>query len=184
MGGDLILIANAAGAVDPALVAQHAVDLTAILVAAIAGFFGVVKLVTSWWLERRVKDAQMRDLLEKALQNGLGVIQQAASGQVIAARPSLSPVVADLIPNNIKPGVQYVLDHAPEALEHFGVTTDKVADKLIARIGVKEIETNMAVTANPATPAIIPPLAPSPEGTTAASLNRDELARIAVGAPA
>jgi hypothetical protein len=181
MGNDIILVAaTTVGAVDPAAVAQHAIDLTAILVAAIAGFFGVVKLLAAWWLERRVKDATMRELLEKALDNGLGVIQQAASGEAVRIDPQLRGVV----PDKLLPGVQYVIDHAGEALSHFRITPELVAEKLIARWGKKEIETNIAVTANAATPAIVPPLAPSPEGTTAAQLNRDELARIAMGAPA
>lgn len=158
----------------------HAIDLTAILLAVIAGLFGLGKIVITALIERRIKNAEMRDLLEKALDNGLGAIQQAASGQVVAAHVTLP---AGMVPDRVAPGVQYVFDHAGEALDHFGITAEAVGEKLIARIGKKEIETNIAVTASPASPAIIPPLAPSPEGTTAAALNRDQLDRIARGAP-
>lgn len=159
--------------------AAHAIDLTAILVAVIAGVFGVAKIIATWWVQKNIKDAQLRQVLENALTNALGTIQQAASGQIMSSR--LTMPLSDLIPEHVRPGVQYVLDHASEAVARFGITPDLVADKLIARIGAKEIETNIAVTANPGNPAVVPPLAPSPEGAQASQLNRDELVRIASG---
>lgn len=149
-----------------------AVDLTPIIVATIGGVFAVINAVAVHMIAAHFKDRQLRQVLENAVQNSLGSIQQAASGAVIAYDPKL----IGIIPEKLAPGVQYVLNHASEAVERFGVTPSAVADKIVSRIGLKEIETNLAITASPAS-EIVPPLAPSAPGTTAADLNRAEIAR-------
>lgn len=148
-----------------------AVDLTGIAVAAVSGVFSILGAVLLAIVQTKIKNKQMADLLASAVKNSLGKIQQATIDQVRQAEflhPQLPPALAV--------GTQYVADHAPEALAHFGITPEAVADKIEAQIGLKEIETNIAISAS-ATPAVVPPLAPSPPGTTARDLNREELAR-------
>jgi hypothetical protein len=147
------------------------VDLTGIAVATVSGVFSILGMVLLAIIQSKIKNAQMAELLASAVKNSLGKIQQATVDQVRQAEflhPQLSPALAV--------GTQYVADHAPEALAHFGVTPEAVADKIEAQIGLKNIENNIAISAS-ATPAVVPPLAPSPPGTTAADLNRAELAR-------
>ncbi len=98
----------------------------------------------------------MADLLSSAVDSSLGKMQQATDLQLKQAavlHPTLSPQLAV--------GVKYVTDHAPEALDHFGITPEAVAEKVEAAIGVKNIETNLAVSSN-ATPQVVAPLDPVP----------------------
>lgn len=151
------------------------VDLTGIAVATITGVFSILGAVLLAIIQAKIKNAQMVALLSSAVTNSLGKIQQATLDQVKDAailHPELPPALAV--------GAQYVADHAPEALAHFGITPEAVADKIEAQIGLQEIATNLAVSGN-ATPAVVPPLAPSPPGTTALDLNRAELDRIQQG---
>lgn len=148
-----------------------AVDLTGIAVAAVGGFFSVLGIVLVAIIQAKLKNREMADLLANAVRNSLGKIQQATEDQVrhaVFLHPTLPPALAV--------GTQYVADHAPEALEHFGITPAAVADKIEAAIGLTEIQSNIALTAS-ASPLIVPPLAPSPPGATTADLNLAEAAR-------
>lgn len=147
------------------------VDLTGIAVAAVGGFFSVLGLVLVAIIQLKLKDKAMADLLASAVRNSLGKIQQATEAQIRDAQ-FLHPT----LPPDLAVGTQYIVDHAPEALEHFGITPAAVADKVEAAIGLTEIQNNIAITAS-AAPVIVRPLAPSPPGTTALELNTAELAR-------
>lgn len=153
-----------------------AVELTPIILAILGFVFAMIQIVAKYYIDKRTHDAQLRDMLEKAVSNGLGAIQQSASGVVIRASPQLLGVV----PGPLIPGVQYVLNHASEAVERFGITPALIAEKIISRTGLREIDTNIAATASN-TPGVIPPLAPSSPITTASVLNRQELERIMAG---
>jgi hypothetical protein len=146
-----------------------AVDLTGIATATIAGIFGILGIVIPMIIQAKIKNKQMADLLTAAVKNSLGKIQQATVEQVRQAE-FLHPT----LPANLAIGAQYVADHAPEALAHFGITPEAVADKVEAAIGLKEIENNIAVSAS-AAPVVVPPLASS--DAVAAELNRAEHAR-------
>ena len=61
----------------------------------------------------------------------------------------------------IQKGVQYVVNNAAEAIKHFKIPTDRIAQKLEAKVGLKAIETNLAATASPV-PGVTSPLAPVP----------------------
>ena len=133
-------------------------NLTSVAVATVSGVFSVLGIVVTYLLNKYIKDTTMASTLGNALQNALGKIQQAAvSG--IQANPIMINNVP--IPGNLAPGVQYVLDHAGEEAAHFGITPDKIADKIEARIGVKHIETNIAISGS-SQPTVVAPLAPVP----------------------
>jgi hypothetical protein len=132
------------------------VDLTPIVVAVVGGVFNIVLIAGVALINSKIKDTQMRDVLESALKNGLGKIQVAAVSEIQHARIAIPDV-----PPEVAVGVQYVLDHAPEAAEHFGLSSEAIADKIIARIGVKNVETNIAI-ASSASPEVPEPLAPVP----------------------
>ena len=51
------------------------------------------------------------------------------------------------MPEYLAPGVQYVLDHAGSEAERFGLTPESIADKIVAQLGLKNMETNLAITA-------------------------------------
>lgn len=92
------------------------------------------------WLVGTVKrkfnidiEAKHRDALQAALTNAAGLIINRAGGVAAAiALPRGS--------GQFSQGVTYVLESAPEALEHFGITPEAaaavLAEKLEAKIGV------------------------------------------------
>jgi hypothetical protein len=133
-----------------------AVDLTQILLAVVTGVFTVLAAVVPIMIQKYVTDKKMADVLERGLQNSLGVLQQASEQEIRAAAIKLPHV-----PVAVAPAVQYMLDHANDARLHFGLTDQLIAEKIIARMGVKNIETNIAIagSAGPLTPD---PIAPVP----------------------
>lgn len=152
------------------------ISLTAIIVSLIGTAGTIIAAVAVALINQRVKDAQLALELGNAVKNAVGAVQQGTTAMVERADPRLHGVV----PEKLVPGVQYVLDHAGEAVSRFGVTPEKVADKIVAQIGLKEIEANIAVSGS-STPALAPPLAPVPPslpGTTADDLNKDFLNQI------
>jgi hypothetical protein len=132
------------------------IDTTQLLLSLIGGFFLIVNTVAVALINRYVKDRQMGVVLENGLKNSLGMLQQVAENAVPAITQSLPGV-----PPSVAPGVQYVLDHVPEAVQHWGLTPQAIAEKIIARIGVKSIETNIAVAASDS-PLLPAPVAPVP----------------------
>jgi type II secretory pathway pseudopilin PulG len=154
---------------------KEAIDLTAVVIAVIGGVFATIRIVATYMIDKRVKDQQLREVLQAATRNALGVIQQAASGAAVRYSPSLN----GLVPSHLAPGVQYVMDHAGEALRRFNITPEKVAEKIVSQAGRLEIETNIAVSGS-SSPVISAPLAPSSPvtGDIAAELNRRELQSI------
>lgn len=140
--------------------ASTAVDVTNILLQIAGIIAGVAVPVFLAWarsaVNSYVKDKEMAKLLDNVLNNAVGKIQMVGRDEIKALDPQVQ------VPNWILPGVQYALDHGKEALDHFGVTDQAaIADKLIARIGVKNIESNIALTQS-AVPLSVNPLAPVP----------------------
>lgn len=132
------------------------IDVTQLLIALIGGSFTVISTVALALVNKYVKDKRMATILEHALTNGLGMLQQAAEGAV----PSIAKSIPG-VPVAVAPAVQYVIDHVPEAVSHWGLTPEALAEKVIARIGVKSIETNIAVAASDS-PLLPAPIAPVP----------------------
>jgi hypothetical protein len=146
---------------------------TEIFVALIGTAGTVIAAIAIAFINSRIRDAQLREVLSNAVKNSVGAVQQGAQQMVIAADPQL---VTGLIPAKLVPGVQYVLDNASEAVERFGQTPEVIASKIIAQIGLGEIATNLAVSAS-SDPIAIPPMTPADETAKTVDLNRAEAAR-------
>jgi hypothetical protein len=136
--------------------AQGEVNYSAIISALIDLVFPIVVAVATYLINAKVKNQQMATLLSNAVQNGLGTIQQRT-----AAKLQSTDLTARTASPDIAAGVQYVLDNAAEAIRHFNIPPDRVAEKLVAKLGLAEIATNLATTASPV-PVIAGPLAPIP----------------------
>ena len=72
-------------------------------------------------------DARNREALQTALTNGAGLILQKSAG--LAAGK-----VLDLRSHLVADAVRYVEKSAPDALKHFGLTPDAVAEKIAAKL--------------------------------------------------
>lgn len=131
------------------------VDLTGVAVAATGGVFSILGIVLSAWLASHVKDQAARVVVAKALDNSLGALQTAATSTLQAEHPTVN---IPGVPPDLLPGVQYVLDHAGAEASRLGITPVGIASKIDAKIGLKNIATNLAVSGN-ATTAVRPPLA-------------------------
>jgi hypothetical protein len=155
---------------------METISFTQILIALIGTAGTVIAAVAVAFINSHVKDAQLRKVLENAVKNSLGAVQQGAQNMVLTADPKL---VTGLIPQSLVPGVQYVLDNASEAVERFGQTPEVIANKIVAQIGLGEIATNLAVSASPP-PIAVPPMTPvdvTADIVATADLNRVEAAR-------
>lgn len=119
------------------------IDLTQIIVALIGGGFTIVSAVATYLINKYVKDKQAADVLEKALQNGIGYLQQAATNEVVAAHVQIPGV-----PDSIAPAVKYALDHAIPEIKRLGFTPEAIAEKIIARIGTLNVQSNIATAGN------------------------------------
>jgi hypothetical protein len=139
---------------------QTSIDLSPYLIALFNFILAVVGAIIAAVINSRMKNQQMRDLLQSALANSLGKIQVAGDADIAAAHVQFSNV-----PPALAVGVKYVLDHAGDAVTHFGITPASIAEAIEARIGVQNIETNKAIAASPSTQA------PSPLAPVAATSN-------------
>ena len=131
-------------------------DMTQILIALIGASFSLIASFAIYLTNSHVKNTSMAQLLDNAVNNALGFMQQAATTAVRESRPQIHGV-----PDNIRPGVQYVLDHAGEAVSHFNLKDEHIWDKIVSRSGLKEIETNIAVASSDL-PVVNKPLDPVP----------------------
>lgn len=154
-----IFAPSLAQAAEAVAVQSPSIDLTAIIIAIVGGVFAVIQIVAKAITASHIKDAAARQVVDKALDNSLGAIQQAAQGEVAALRPH---VAIPGIPASLTAGVQYVLDHAGPETQRLGITPQAVADKITARIGLSNIATNLAVSSS-AAPVVAKPLDPVPE---------------------
>jgi hypothetical protein len=106
----------------------------------IAGVFSVLGIVITILCNKYIKDAQMRSVLEAALQNGLGVLQQAAKdGVQLEADPKVEAQLPPTTSPQMTAAVQYVVDHADEAVKRFDIAPTMIAQKLVARAGVQDL---------------------------------------------
>ncbi len=114
------------------IVRPFLVEVTSILILALVG-----------WLAGTVKakfkidiDAKHRDALQAALTNAAGLVINRAGGMASALiLPNANPF--------IQQGVSYVIEAAPDALKHFGITPETagrvLTEKLEAKIGVLSV---------------------------------------------
>jgi hypothetical protein len=137
------------------------VDLTPLINTVVGGVVSIAVTAFGAWVSvfvmNHIKDKQAALAVSNAVQNSLGKIQQAgqavAEGQIAKLRPQLN------VPDYLAPGVQYVLDHAGEEAARFGLTPEAIADKISAKLGLKNMEMNLAITQS-AMPIAAAPLAP------------------------
>lgn len=139
-----------------------AVDLTGIATAITGGVFSLLGILATAWITSHMKDQAAAVTVNNAVKNSLGAIQQAATSEIQALRPQLPGV-----PEALAPGVQYVLDQAGPEMTRLGITPESVAKKVEAQIGLANVATNLAVSAN-ATATVANPLDPTPPPLTAA----------------
>lgn len=152
-------------------------DTTAILVIVVVlpvvGLvFSVMRVLSAYWLKKHLSDQELAAQLSNAFNNSLGAVQQGVSRMIIP--PSVA-VATSAVPERLQPGVQYVINNAEEALARWPMSPERMAEKIVAREGLKEIETNLAVAGSEA-PVAVPPLTPAE--VTAETLNRAELDRV------
>jgi hypothetical protein len=99
--------------------------------------FPIVGAFATYLINDKVKNHQLATQLSNAVQNGLGVIQQDATSVIKSA--NLTIPIQD---PRFRKGVQYVLDNAEEAVAHWRISPDKIAQKLEAKIGLAELGPN------------------------------------------
>lgn len=112
------------------------IDLTGIVAAIVGGIFSMLAIMITAQIDKRSKDKQAASTLDAAIENALGAIQQAAVNAIKSIKPA---VHIDRVPDSLAAGVQYVLDHAGDEMERFGLTPELIADKINARIGLKSL---------------------------------------------
>jgi hypothetical protein len=149
-------------AVTPTAHTGTTIDWTPIIVALINLAFPAVAAVATYLINAHVKNQQMATLLNNAIQNGVGYIQQKTAAAVSANRADLTTTISAGNPA-VQAGVDYVTQNAAEAINHFQIPNERIAQKLEAKLGLAEIQTNLAITQSPA-PIIAGPLAPAPLG--------------------
>lgn len=139
------------------------IDLTQFAIQAIA----LVGTCAIAWLTKEitthVRNQAARDVLNAALPRAVGYLQQIGEG-VLSSRGLNLPGV----PASLAPAVQYMLDHAGEELDRFGISPASVADKIAAEIGQASIAANIAVNGSPSN-TVVAPLAPVPVPVTPAT---------------
>lgn len=132
----LLAIAGMASAQTPTtssavfeIVRPYLIEIAGVFIAAVVG-----------WLATLIKaklgidiEAGHREALQAALTNAAGLVINRAGGAVRALNlPESNPLLVE--------GVNYVVDSAPDALKHFGITPAAaqaiLAQKLTAKIGV------------------------------------------------
>lgn len=137
--------------------AKGGIDPTPIIVALINLAFPIVAAVATYLINSHIKNHELAAQLSNAVQNALGSVQQHATDSLQKGSDlrltTDHPAIAD--------GVQYVINNAAEAIAHFNIPPERIAQKLVAKVGLAAIQTNLAATAAP-TPVIAGPLAPVP----------------------
>lgn len=128
-------------------VAAPPTDFTPVVVAVVGGVFLVISTVATALINSHMKDAQAATVLNAAIGNSLGAMQNAVdagirSHPLQATIPGITPALAA--------GVQYGLDHAGEEAARLGVTPAAIADKINARLGLVKLA------------AVVPPAVPNP----------------------
>lgn len=128
-------------------VAAPPTDFTPIVVAVVGGVFSVIGIVATALINSHMKDAQAATVLNAAIGNSLGAVQNAIdagirSHPLQATIPGITPALAA--------GVQYALDHAGQEAALRGITPAAIADKINARLGLVKMA------------AIMPPAVPNP----------------------
>jgi hypothetical protein len=154
----VILIAGTALSQTSAAIAKgEVIDFTPIVVAIINLVFPAVAAVATYVINGLVKNQQLATQLSKAVENAMGTVQQNAADS-LRGKTDLRVTINDPA---ILAGVKYVVDNAADAIKHFEIPTERIAQKLVAKVGLAAIETNRAATES-TLPGVFSPLAPVP----------------------
>lgn len=135
-----------------------AIDFTPIINSAMAVIATLILGAFAAWQSKHQKNAAEAATAQTALQNALGAMQQAVQKGLTAHPlqvnlPGISPALGA--------GIQYAIDQGGPAIGKLSL--EEVADKLNARLGVKNIQTNLATAASPApSPAPLAAVEPEP----------------------
>jgi hypothetical protein len=137
------------------------IDLTPIFIALISTVGSVVAIAFPIWLASHMKDKEAAAAIATALNNGLGAMQQAGQQMITTIHPKVTlPGVSPIL----AAGIGYVLDQVPAELARFPAMTQQIiAEKLKARVGLANIQTNQAIAASPEpSPKPLDPVASAP----------------------
>lgn len=105
------------------------IDITPVLTEAANLIIPVVVGAFSLWLRKHLLDKWAADLVDKTLPDAVALMQSATDGELQKLHPHL-----DLPPGSIATGVQFMVDHAGDALTRIGANNpEKIASRLIAR---------------------------------------------------
>jgi hypothetical protein len=123
------------------------VDFTPIINSVLGLVFVIIAGALSNFLMNHMKDKAAAAQLATALQNGLGAMQQAEQKGTMS-----HPIQLELpgITAAMGAGIQYVVNQVPDALLRLNISKEEIAEKLDARLGVKNIDTNVATAASSA----------------------------------
>lgn len=119
-----------------AAVPDQPINLTALAVAVVGGIFSVIGTVLTVQINARMKDKQAAEVLNNAVKNSLGAMQQATVTTIEAAQPT---VTVPGVSGTMAVGVQYVANHAGDEAARLGITPAAIADKINAQIGLTKI---------------------------------------------
>lgn len=105
------------------------IDITPVLTEAANLLIPVIAGAFAVWLRKHLLDKWAADLVDKTLPDAVAMMQSASDGELQKLHPHI-----DIPSQPVAVGVQFMLDHAGDALTRIGASDpDKIASKLIAR---------------------------------------------------
>lgn len=135
-----------------------------ILPSVIGGVFTILTAIAVILVNKYVQDQQAASTIDAAIKDALGAIQQATQTGLKTVNPEVAALGLD---PHTAIGVQHVLQHAAPEMNRLGVSAIDVASVLSAKLGLLNIESNLATAASPSpTPTPLAPVRP-PEVPTA-----------------
>lgn len=88
------------------------------------------------WIRSRRLAMEHKMLLENALTNGVGMFKAYLDPKIDSAPIKLHP---DIRSQPMAAAVQYIIDHAGEAVDWFKLPPEHLAEKITARLGVESL---------------------------------------------
>lgn len=112
-------------------------DVTTLAILLFIVMLNVIGAIGVYFVQKRIKDAQLRDVLANAVRNSVGIGGQVGTILISRAKPKID---LDFVPEFLQPKVAYVIEHADDAIKRFGITPEKIAEKVVAQIGIAAIQ--------------------------------------------
>jgi len=123
--------------------APQTFDFTPVVVAIVGGVFSVIGIVATALINSKMKDAQAATVLNNAVGNSLGAVQNAIDAGLqqhpLQATVATTPFVAA--------GIQYILANAGDEAARLGVTPAELASKIKVRMGLQKSTATAAAVA-------------------------------------